>query len=211
MAEEPKKKFAFNCTKCGKCCLDRGPIPLVMEDLEMWAKNNVVNNFLPYLKFIKTPFNTIDLVLARTDKNPFGVPQEEEKKKEEDVDLSCPMYNKEKNECLIYENRPMSCGTYPLEFDGENYQVVDVECPGVGNGEMTKEDRKALRDNAKQMNISLTRMRTVMPILSQAMQPFVINQLMEAQKQYMDAMEKMSPEEREKVQKEMDEQMKKQK
>ena len=47
-AEEPKTKFTFKCTRCDKCCLARGPIPITFWDLELWAKNGVVANFLPY-------------------------------------------------------------------------------------------------------------------------------------------------------------------
>jgi len=32
--EETKTKFAFKCTRCDKCCLARGPIPLTFWDLE---------------------------------------------------------------------------------------------------------------------------------------------------------------------------------
>ena len=208
---EEKKKYIFNCTKCGKCCLNRGPIPLVMDDLIMWAKNNVVANMMPYLQFIKTPYGTIDLVMGRQNKNPYEFLQKDEKedkKEEEPKDISCPMYNKDTKECLIYDNRPLSCRTYPLEFDGKKFMVVDSEeCEGIGNGETSNEERKEMRDLAKSMNLKLTEMRIAMPILAQAFQPFVLNEIMEAQKRYMEAMEKMSPEEREKVEKQMKEQM----
>ena len=31
-AEEPKAKFTFKCTRCDKCCLARGPIPITFWD-----------------------------------------------------------------------------------------------------------------------------------------------------------------------------------
>ena len=34
-----KEKFVFNCTKCGNCCENRGPIPITFMDLQNWAKN----------------------------------------------------------------------------------------------------------------------------------------------------------------------------
>lgn len=201
MTEDEKKKFVFNCTRCGKCCADRGPIPLVMEDLELWAKNRVVANMLPYLKFILTPKKTLDLVFTRQIGNQF---EETPEKAEENQDSSCPMYNKEKKECTIYENRPLSCRTYPLEFDGQKFVVVDDECPGIGHGDMTKEDRIKLRELAQHMFNQLRQIRIVMPIVSQAMQTFVIGQLIEQQRQ---AFEKMTPEERERYQKEYADQM----
>lgn len=207
---EEKKKYIFNCTRCGNCCLNRGPVPLVMDDLIMWAKNNVVANMMPYLHFIKTPYGTIDLVMSRTNKNPYDFLQKKENgdEEEESKDLSCPMYNKETKDCLIYDNRPLSCRTYPLEFDGQKYMVVDTEdCEGIGNGETSNEERKEMRELAKSMNIKLTEMRISMPILAQAFQPFVLNEIMDAQRKYMEAMEKMPPEEREKVEQQMKERM----
>jgi len=188
------KKFSFVCKKCGQCCLERGPIPLVIEDLVMWAKNDVIENIFPYLKFIKTDMGTIDLVLAKTDSNPFG---EEEKNEEE---LCCPLFNEEKKECTIYNYRPLSCRTYPLEYNGENFQIVDSEDPGLNNGEMKKEDLKKMKLLAKKMNKELTKMRISMPIISQAMQPFIIKEMVEAQKKMM---EQMSPEERKKFEDQM--------
>ena len=139
---------------------------------------------------------------------PYDRKDGDEEEEEEPKDLSCPMYNKETKECLIYDNRPLSCRTYPLEFDGQKYMVVDTEdCEGIGNGETTNEERKEMRDLAKSMNVKLTEMRISMPILAQAFQPFVLNEIMDAQKRYMEAMEKMSPEEREKVEQQMKERM----
>ncbi|MHA1776845.1 MAG: YkgJ family cysteine cluster protein [Promethearchaeota archaeon] len=201
-----KQKFVFNCTKCGTCCADRGPIPLVMSDLIRWAKNKVVANMMPYLKFIKTPQGTVDLVLGRKDLDPYAFlkKDQKDKKKEKDEARSCPFYNKEKKECLIYSNRPLSCRTYPLEYDGKKFLVVNTDtCPGIGNGEMTKEAKLEMRDLAKQMNKELTEMRIAMPILSQAFQPFIIQELMEAQQKFMKELEKMPPEERERIEKEM--------
>jgi Fe-S-cluster containining protein len=205
MSEE-KKKFVFNCTKCGACCAERGPIPLVFEDLENWAMNKVVGNMIPYLKFIKTPYGTLDLVFTHQDSNPLAALTGEEKKKE-NTDPSCPMYNKEKKECQIYNYRPLSCQTYPLEFDGKSFSVVNDDCPGVGNGEMAKEDRLKMRETAERMNKQLRQMRIVMPIISQAMQTFVLGEIIEQQQKFA----KMSPEEQEKMQKEFEAEMSKQK
>jgi len=155
--DNEKRKFVFNCTKCGNCCSTRGPVPLVMDDLVLWGKNNVVQNVLPYIKFIKTKFGSLDLVLARTDKDPYAfLNTKKDEKPEEPTDLSCPLFNKEKKECLIYINRPLSCRTYPLEYDGSRFVVVDAEnCPGIGNGDMTKEERTEFREMSKRMNEKL--------------------------------------------------------
>ncbi|MHA1468768.1 MAG: hypothetical protein ACTSP6_11925 [Promethearchaeota archaeon] len=44
--ETSKAKFTFKCTRCDKCCLARGPIPITLWDLELWARNGVVANFI---------------------------------------------------------------------------------------------------------------------------------------------------------------------
>jgi len=201
-SEETKAKFTFKCTQCDKCCLARGPIPITFWDLEFWARNGVVANFLPYLDIYSKPDGGIDLVLKplppppkegeeEKPRDPFGtVPIEDL------LEEKCPLYNKEKKKCLVYDNRPLSCRTYPLEFDGKNFTVVDVECPGIGEEGMTKDDLKEMRDTAKQMFYELTRMRIALPVLSQLISQKVMMDLM---RQNMEAMSKMSEEDRSKL------------
>ncbi|MFX0047701.1 MAG: YkgJ family cysteine cluster protein [Candidatus Hermodarchaeota archaeon] len=200
--EEPKAKFTFKCTRSDKCCLTRGPIPITFWDLELWARNGVVANFLPYMDIYNKPDGGIDLVLK-----PLPPPPkegEEDKPKdlfgsvpiEDLLEVKCPLYNKDKKECLVYDNRPLSCRTYPLEFDGKNFTVVDVECPGIGEEGMSKDDLKEMRDTAKQMFYELTRMRIALPVLSQLISQKVMMDLM---RQNMEAMSKMSEEDRSKL------------
>ena len=197
-----KSKFTFKCTRCNECCLARGPIPITFWDLELWAKNGVVANFMPYLDIYQKPDGGIDLVLKplppppkegeeNIQKDPFGnVPIEEL------LDVKCPLYNKDDKKCLIYDNRPLSCRTYPLEFDGKNFIVVDADCPGVGESGMTKEELVKMRETAKTMHYELTRMRIALPVLNQIVSNNFMKMLM---KQQMDAMSKMSDEDRSKI------------
>lgn len=90
----------------------------------------------------------------------------------------------------------MSCRTYPLEFDGKNFTVVDVDCPGIGEEGMSKEDLKEMRETAKHMFYELTRMRISLPVLSQIISQKVMMDLM---RQNMEAMSKMSDEDRAKL------------
>lgn len=201
--EKPKTKFSFKCTRCNNCCAARGPIPITFWDLEMWAKNGVVANFMPYLDIYQKPDAGIDLILKpltpppkegeeeTSPKDPFGgVPIEEL------LDVKCPLYNKDDKKCLIYENRPLSCRTYPLEFDGKNFIVVDADCPGIGEEGMTKEDLKEMREKAKIMHYELTRMRIALPVLNQLISQKIMMDLM---RQNMDAMSKMTDEDRAKL------------
>ena len=199
VTEETKAKFTFKCTRCDNCCLTRGPIPITFWDIELWAKNGVVANFLPYLDIYHKPDGGIDLIFKplppspkegeeKTPRDPFGnVPIEDL------LEEKCPLYNKDKKQCLVYDNRPLSCRTYPLEFDGKNFTVVDVDCPGIGEEGMSKEDLKEMRETAKQMFFELTRMRISLPVLSQIISQKVMMDLM---RQNMEAMSKMSDEDR---------------
>jgi Fe-S-cluster containining protein len=200
--EVEKAKFTFKCTKCDKCCLERGPIPITFWDLEMWARNGVVANFMPYLDIYNKPDGSLDLVLKplppppkegeeAPKKDPFeSVPMEDL------LSVKCPLYNEENKKCLIYENRPLSCRVYPLEFDGKNFTIVDVDCPGIGQEGMSKEELKEMRDTAKTMYYELTRMRIALPVLSQMISQKVMMDLM---RQNMEAMSKMTDEDRSKL------------
>ena len=200
--EKPKAKFTFKCTRCDNCCAARGPIPITMWDLEMWARNGVVANFMPYLDIYQKPDGGVDLILK-----PLAPPPkegEEEKTKdpfggvpiEELLDVKCPLYNKDDKKCLVYENRPLSCRTYPLEYDGKNFIVVDADCPGIGEGGMTKEELTQMRETAKTMHYELTRVRIALPVLNQMISQKIMMDLM---RQNMEAMAKMSPEDKAKL------------
>lgn len=201
--KKPKAKFTFKCTRCDNCCSARGPIPVTLWDLEMWARNGVVANFMPYLDIYNKPDGGIDLIL----KPLAPPPKEEEEEKttkdpfttlpiEELLDVKCPLYNKEDKKCLIYENRPLSCRTYPLEYDGKNFIVVDADCPGLGEEGMTTEELKEMREIAKTMHYELTRMRIALPVLNQLISQKIMMDLM---KQNMEAMSKMSDDDRAKL------------
>ncbi len=204
--EETKAKFTFKCTRDDNCCLTRGPIPITFWDIELWAKNGVVANFLPYLDIYNKPDGGIDLIFKPLPPPPKEEEGEEEEKTPRDpfgnipiedlLEEKCPLYSKDQKKCLVYENRPLSCRTYPLEFDGKNFTVVDVDCPGIGEEGMSKEDLKEMRDTAKQMFYELFRMRISLPVLSQIISQKVMMDLM---RQNLEAMSKMSDEDREKL------------
>jgi len=200
--KEVKTKFTFKCTRCDACCLDRGPIPITFWDLEMWARKGVVANFMPYLDIYQKPDGSIDLILKPLPpvkkeegegppQGPFdAVPIEEL------LEVKCPLYNKDDKKCLIYDNRPLSCRTYPLEFDGKNFIVVDADCPGIGEEGMTKEELIEMRETAKTMHYELTRMRIALPVLNQIVSSNFMKMLM---KQQMEAMSKMSDDDKAKL------------
>jgi Fe-S-cluster containining protein len=202
--EKKRKKFTFKCTRCDACCLERGPIPITLWDLEMWARNEVLANFLPYLEVYTKPGGTMDLILKplpskskeqdQIDQDPTQALQQTPI--EDLLDEKCPLYNKEQKKCLVYENRPLSCRTYPLEFDGKNFKIVDLDCPGIGEEGMTKEELKEMREAAKKMYYELTRMRIALPVLNQIISR---NVMMDLMRQNVEAMSQMSEEDRKKL------------
>jgi Fe-S-cluster containining protein len=197
-SEQPKKeKFIFNCKKCGNCCENRGPIPITFWDLELWAKANAVSNFLPYLKIYKNSKGFLDLILAPTKFNSEQKKVENENPNSLDIETTkCPLFNMEKRQCLVYNFRPLSCRTYPLEFDGEKYQIVDLSCPGIGFGEMTKETRLKMRDEAERIYKELITLRTSIPLLQQIIQREIFTDMM---KQQQEIMKNMDPEDLKKL------------
>ncbi|MFX0028746.1 MAG: YkgJ family cysteine cluster protein [Candidatus Hermodarchaeota archaeon] len=200
--KEVKTKFTFKCTRCDACCLGRGPIPITFWDLELWARNGVVANFMPYLDIYQRPDGNVDLILKplppskETEAENHSQDPFETVPVDELLEAKCPLYNKDDKKCLIYDNRPLSCRTYPLEFDGKNFIVVDADCPGIGEEGMTKEELIEMRETAKNMHYELTRMRIALPVLNQIVSSNFMKMLM---KQQMEAMSKMSDEDKEKL------------
>jgi hypothetical protein len=134
--------------------------------------------------------------------------EEPEEEKEPEIDeIRCPLFNLEKRECLVYEYRPLSCRTYPLEYDGEGFNVIDEDnCEGIGKGPMTKEELKEMRDNAKLAYKQMATMQISIPVLFNVIRqdPMVKRQMqteivMEMMQEQQKAMESMDPEDRKKL------------
>ncbi len=137
--EKPKKKkYIFNCTKCGQCCKKRELVPVSFADIRNWTTNGTINSVFPHLKIQTFPAQVggetreaISVVIAGSEKG-------------------CPLYDQENKLCNIYHSMPHECKAFPLGFNGQNYVIKDKTVPGLGNGTMTKEKLIADRDNARQ-------------------------------------------------------------
>ncbi|GAB4310579.1 MAG: hypothetical protein Kow0069_10840 [Promethearchaeota archaeon] len=175
--ETPKKKFVFKCTKCGTCC-NRGPIPLTARDLAAWARAGVVANFLPRVDLVEAPGGTTDLAFK---------PLEGGK---------CPFFNAETKECAAYDLRPLACRSFPLEHDGTRFYLSEIDCPGVGQGPMSKEELREIREDARVFHQDLTNFRAALPIVASVVQQRFIVELM---KQNEEAMSRLSEEDRRKM------------
>ncbi len=135
--EAEKKKYVFNCTKCGQCCEKREIVPVTLTDIRNWTQSGIINSVFTHLKLrtiqIKEgdkPQELIALGLVGKEKG-------------------CPMYDKENKLCNIYHSMPLECKAFPLGFNGQNYYIKDNTVPGLGNGTMTKEKLIQDRDNAR--------------------------------------------------------------
>ncbi len=187
-ASEKKSKFVFKCTRCGDCCV-RGNIPLTFWDLELWAKNKVVANMFPHLAVVAPQGGVIDLVIKaipvdekgdaeqkgapETPESKAETPESSEPKKVEPAEgkknqMRCPLYRANDKTCLIYENRPIFCREFPLEYDGKAFALSEEpDCPGVGQGPMSKEELQQIREDARICHGELRRMRISLPVLHQ--------------------------------------------
>lgn len=159
--DQPKKKYIFNCTKCGQCCEKRESVPLSLADLRSWSKSGVFNAVYPHIKF-KT-FQTDDksqfiaVVLQGTGKG-------------------CPMFDQENRLCNIYHSMPLECKAFPLGYNGKNYYIKDNTVPGLGQGTMTKERLIQDRDNAREDFEARIDTQMLLPLLYSAFMQNIIEQ-----------------------------------
>jgi Fe-S-cluster containining protein len=105
---------------------------------------------------------------------------------------ACIFYNEQANSCEIRYDRPISCQTFPLIFNGENYVLSSKDCPGVGQGEVTKE---ALQE-AKRMALQEFNERRDSTAALPAIYSVMMTQMM---KQSAEAMQNLSEEDRKKM------------
>ncbi|MHA1263978.1 MAG: YkgJ family cysteine cluster protein [Candidatus Helarchaeota archaeon] len=170
-------KFVFECleTSCPdrKCC-NRSPVMVYFEDLRRWITDQTINVVFPNLEL--TMDKNYPVITLKKYPN----------------ETLCAMFNKETKNCNIYYSKPISCSTFPLGFNGNAFYVMNKECPGLGKGKMTKESLKEMRNQAKLDFECRTRTTAVLPIIQGlVLQPFI--------KQSQEAMQKLSEEDRKKI------------
>ncbi|KAF5410079.1 MAG: hypothetical protein C5S43_05405 [Candidatus Methanocomedens sp.] len=169
--ETTKPKFIFNCTECGKCC--ERDVSVYIDDIRDWIEHGLMYTVLPVLSII----GEYGSVAMQLDKQTV------------DERTVCALYDLENNSCTMGDNKPFSCRSFPLSYNGKNYIVVDMDCPGLGQGSMTAEKLAKMREIALLDYESKQQTRTVLPMF-QAL--FIKQFSMESQK----AMEKLSPDKR---------------
>ncbi|MFX1519528.1 MAG: YkgJ family cysteine cluster protein [Promethearchaeota archaeon] len=154
-------KFIFECQKTGRCCYSRDPIQIFDIDLARWWTDGTFGTVFPYLKLnMSTSLAPNAIKIEKT------VIQEHEKRSDEErFDSVCPLLNRETKECTIYSTRPITCKAFPLAYNGENFVLRDLECPGIDKGTMSTEGLKQIRTAAKREYSSNGRTVTLLPAI----------------------------------------------
>ncbi|MHA1976897.1 MAG: YkgJ family cysteine cluster protein [Candidatus Hodarchaeales archaeon] len=147
-----KKKYVFNCTKCGQCCEKRDYVPVSFEDIRGWTQSGVINSVFPHLKMRTFPAQVqgevrevVSIVITASEEG------------------GCPLFDQENKLCNIYQAMPLECLAFPLGFNGNQYFIKDKSVPGLGNGVMNKEQLINDRDNARKDFEARVETQTLLP------------------------------------------------
>jgi Fe-S-cluster containining protein len=139
-------------------------------------------NILPGLN-LKLPIAEEDLISIEMSRKPLDSDSET---------TSCVFYNEGANACEIRYSRPISCRTYPLEYSGEKYVLSSKDCPGVGQGEVSKEALQEARSLAEQEFNERIETISSLPVVY----TIIMNQML---RQSAEAMQNLSEEDRKKM------------
>lgn len=172
--EKPKakKKYVFNCTKCGNCCEKREFVPVTLTDMRNWIKSGTINAVFPHLRFralqtvgTEEKQELLTLVITGSENG-------------------CSLFDKENRLCNIYHSMPLECKAFPLGYNGKNYFIKDKSVPGIGQGTMTKERLIEDRDNARADFEARIETQMMLPLLYS----LFMQNLLEQQQKAMDEM-----------------------
>jgi Fe-S-cluster containining protein len=180
-----KSKYTFKCLeqKCDtKACHIRPQILVTFGDFARWMNQGFVMNILQGIG-IHMPVSEHDSFYFETLRKPLESDPET---------TSCIFYNEQANACEIRYGRPISCQTYPLEFNGEKFVLSSKDCPGVGEGEVTKEALQEARNLAEKEFNERKETTVALP----AIYSVLMNQML---KQSAEAMQNLSEEDRKKM------------
>ncbi|UCG90428.1 MAG: YkgJ family cysteine cluster protein [Candidatus Heimdallarchaeota archaeon] len=167
-----KKKYVFNCTKCGNCCDKREFVPVALVDIHNWTQSGIINAVFPNLKLrtlqpagSEEKQGVLALVIAGSENG-------------------CTMFDKENRLCNIYHSMPLECKAFPLGFNGQNYFIKDKSVTGLGHGTMTKERLIEDRDNARLDFEAKVETQMILPLLYS----LFMQNLLEQQQKVMEEM-----------------------
>jgi Fe-S-cluster containining protein len=177
MSDRPKYSFKCLEQKCETAaCHIRPQVSVTLGDINRWTTQNYLQQILPgvILRIPKSEKDFIGLEMARK-------PLQKDTEK-----TACIFYHEESNGCQIRYSRPISCRTYPLQYDGEKYKIIDKDCPGVGKGEITKEALREHKELAEQEYREKIETLTILPSVYAIFMGQMIKQSAEAMQDLSD-------------------------
>ena len=180
-----KSKYNFKCLEqqCDTiACHIRPVIEVTLGDLSRWTAQGYVMNILPGVS-LKTPKSEQELLSLEMARKPL---------KKDSEQTACIFFNEEANGCEIRYSRPLSCRSFPLEYNGEKYYLNSKDCPGVGQGEVSKEALQEARDLAEKMFKERGETYSALP----AVYSIIMTQMI---RQSAEAMQNLSEEDRKKM------------
>ncbi len=138
-----KAKYSFKCLEkeCEtQSCHTREQIRISLGDISRWTAAGQLQHVIDRFVIFPDKDEPGHLAIAAFQKPMKANPEKR----------ACIFYDEESKSCGILYSKPISCRTYPLEYDGSKFYVSDKNCPGVGKGEVSKEALKVARDLAEQ-------------------------------------------------------------
>jgi Fe-S-cluster containining protein len=180
-----KSKYSFKCLEqqCDTiACHIRPVIDVTLGDLSRWSAQGYIVNILQGIS-LNLPKSENELLTIEMARKPLQKDPEQ---------TACIFFNEEANGCEIRYSRPLSCRSFPLEYNGEKYYLSEKNCPGVGKGEVSKEALKEARDLAEKMFKERGETYTALP----AIYSLIMTQMI---RQSAEAMQNLSEEDRKKM------------
>ncbi len=180
-----KSKYIFKCLeqKCEtRSCHIRPHVDVTLGDLSRWTAQGYLMKILHGVT-LKMPESEQGILSLEMMRKPLV---------SNENTTACIFYNEEANGCEIRYSRPLSCRSFPLEYNGEKYYLSTKDCPGIGKGEVSKETLKESRDLAEQMFKERGETLTTIP----ALYSLIMTQML---RQSAEAMKNLSEEDRKKM------------
>lgn len=138
-----KSKYSFKCQEqdCPqRVCCTRAHVNVTIGDISRWTEQDYLSHIIPGLV----------LVAPESEEDSIGIETQRRPLKKDPESTACMFYHEDSNACSIRYSRPISCRTYPLDYDGTKFRVIEKNCSGIGKGEVQKDSLREARETAEQ-------------------------------------------------------------
>jgi Fe-S-cluster containining protein len=113
---------------------------VTIGDISRWTEQDYLSHIIPGLV----------LVAPESEEESIGIETQRRPLKKDSEKTACMFYQEDSNACSIRYSRPISCKTFPLDYDGTKFRVIEKSCPGIGKGEVQKDSLREARETAEQ-------------------------------------------------------------